>query len=233
MFRMITTAARPAVEEAERLSAPGTLATSLPLQHINASAQVTRDDYGRWSRWLLSLVGTAGLTVALLLLTVSISTARDDSMMQTLAESMLLIAMGAALSLIPAGLSGWLLIALHRSGRRLARAAGFWASHAYRTGQRLPERRDWFVVRYAVFAPDLFSRLLTVALAGLVAVFAASVFVRALMTGGNSGFAPGALMIALLYLGVGLGQFGGVQRIQNGLLARDPRPLFRKSSRER
>lgn len=228
MFRMITAAALPAVEEAERLNIPGAPEEPLSLQHIDTAAKVTRNDYGRWSRWILGLIGTAGLTIAILLSTLSVATALNDSTTQNTAESIIIVGIGAILGLIPAILSGWLLVALHRSGKRLARAAGFWSGYAYRTKQRLPERRDWFTVRFAVFSPDLFLRIITSALAGLVSSFAVSIFVRALATGDDSGFAPSALMIALLYISVGLGQFGGVQRIQNGLLIRDPWALFRK-----
>lgn len=188
----------------------------------DAAAARTRSDYGRVSRWALGLAGTAGALVAVAIagFAVSVFTSIRDPLGD--------LVFGFVALLIAAGFgvpSVWLLVSLHRSGRRLARAAGYWAGLPYRQGRRQPTRGDWFAVRFLGFSSDLFLRLITSALAGLGTIFAASLAVRSIITG-----AP-AWEVALwagwtLVLGaVCGGQFGGVQRIQNGYLPRDPARL--------
>lgn len=77
-------------------------------------------------------------------------------------------------------------------------------------------------MRFLGFSSDLFLRLICSALSALAAIFSVANLVRGIATG-----APlweGALWLGwgVLFVAVCAGQFWGVQRIQNGYLARDP-----------
>jgi len=185
----------------------------------DAAAARTRGDYGRISRWLWGLLGTAGTATAILLVSgaVNMATAEGDAFTAAASAGILIVA-----ALVPGIPSGWLLVSLHRSGRRLARAAAYWASLPYRRGLRAPTKGDWFAVRFLGFSADLFLRLSTSALAGLATIFAASLAVRALVVGAPAWELALWSGWALLLVLVCVGQFGGVQRIQNAYLARDP-----------
>ncbi|RLK52896.1 hypothetical protein [Microbacterium telephonicum] len=190
----------------------------------DAAAARTRADYGRVSRWGLGLLGTAGALVAgaLLSFAASVTASGVDPLGDLLFAGFMVLV--AAVFAVP---SVWLLIALHRSGRRLARAAGFWAGLPYRQGRRRPTKGDWFAVRFLGFSSDLFLRLITSALAGLAAVFTISVLIRGVVIGQG----VDALVLwaswSVVFASVCAGQFGGVQRIQNGYLPRDPASLTR------
>jgi hypothetical protein len=193
----------------------------------DAAAARTRADYGRVSRWALGLLGTAGAAIAGALIGYAVSVATSG--MEPVGDAVF-----AGIVLIIAAAFGvpsvWLLIALHRSGRRLARAARYWAGLPYRQGRRSPTKGDWFAVRFLGFSSDLFLRLVTASLAGLVTVFAASLTVRAIVTAAPAWEAVMWLAWTALFVAVCVGQFGGVQRIQNGYLARDPASLTRRRS---
>ncbi|MFD4957643.1 hypothetical protein [Microbacterium sp. NPDC058389] len=190
----------------------------------DAAAARTRADYGRVSRWLWGLLGTAGTAIAMLLVAgaVNMATAGGAAIASALSASILIL-----VALVAGTPSGWLLLSLHRSGRRLARAAGYWAALPHLQGLRAPRRGDWFAVRFLGFSADLFLRLTTSALAGLVAIFAASVGVRSVVIAAPAWELTLWLGWAVLFGTVCVGQFGGVQRIQNGHLARDPQTASR------
>ncbi len=192
----------------------------------DAAASRTRADYGRVSRWGLGLLGTAGALVAgaLVGFAASVATSGVDPFGDTLfAGAVVLLAAGFG---VP---SVWLLIALHRSGKRLARAAGFWAGLPYRQGRRTPIRGDWFAVRFLGFSSDLFLRLITSALAGLAAIFTVTGVVRGIVVGQETWEVVLWTCWSIVFVAVCIGQFGGVQRIQNGYLPRDPSPLARRA----
>lgn len=235
-FRMITPAALPLIEQSERMQTQarqeeGRAAETVPVHHAEAAATLTRGDYGRPTRWVLGLLGTAGATLSILLVTVTLTVTFASSNSFDAPTLIFSVSVGVGAMLIIGAPSVWLLFALHKSGKRLARSAGYWAAYPYRTGQRDPEQRDWFVVRSTVFSADLFLRLVTATLAALIALFGLSVFLRALSGEGDSEFSGTALATAILYFAVAAGQFGGVQRIQNGMLTRDPAPIHRGRQR--
>lgn len=194
-------------------------ATTARLVDADAAAARTRADYGRVSRWLLGLLGTAGAVIAVGLLgfAVSLMTAGAGGAADPLFGGVALFI--AAAFAVP---SAWLLLRLHRSGRRLASAAGYWAALPYRQGRRAPTRGDWFTVRFAGYSVDLFLRLISSALAGLAFVCAGSLAVRAVVIGEPVWEAVMWWGWTALFAAVCVGQFGGVQRIQNGYLPRDP-----------
>ncbi|PZU44740.1 MAG: hypothetical protein DI566_11640 [Microbacterium sp.] len=188
----------------------------------DAAAARTRADYGRVSRWALGLAGTAGalLAVSIAGFAVSVFTSVTDPLGDLVFGSVVLLI--AAAFGVP---SVWLLVSLHRSGRRLARAVGYWAGLPSRQGWRQPTRGDWFAVRFLGFSADLFLRLITSALAGLATVSSASLTVRAIVTGAPAWEVTLWAGWTLVLGAVCGGQFGGVQRIQNGHLPRDPARL--------
>lgn len=221
MFRMILPDTLPDIAAAES----GAGAEVRPVD-ADAAASRTRADYGRVSRWALGLLGTAGalLAGAFLGFAASVVTSGIVPFGDALfAGAILLLAAGFG---VP---SAWLLIALHRSGKRLARAAGFWAGLPYRQGRRTPTRGDWFAVRFLGFSSDLFLRLITSALAGLAAIFTITSVVRGIVVGQETWEVVLWTGWSIVLVAVCVGQFGGVQRIQNGYLPRDPSPFARRA----
>jgi len=219
MYRMILPDTRGDLDAAASPAA----AQARPAE-ADAAATRTRADFGRVSRWALGLLGTAGTAVAVMIAASAVALWTDGSGPGAVVLGGVILFVAVALG-VPAV---WLLIALHRSGRRLARAAGFWAGLPYRQGVRQPTRGDWFAVRFLGFSSDLFLRLITSALGALATVFSVSLFVRTLVDG--LPVWQGVLWAgwAILFGTVTVGQFGGVQRIQNGYLSRDPAPLIRR-----
>lgn len=220
MFRMILPATLPDIATAES----GTGEDARPVD-ADAAAARTRADYGRVSRWALGLLGTVGALVAGALVgfaTSVITSGLDPFGDAVFAGIILLIAVAFG---VP---SVWLLIGLHRSGRRLARAAGFWAGLPYRQGRRSPTRGDWFAVRFLGFSSDLFLRLITSALAGLAAIFTVTGVVRGIAIGQDAWEIVLWTCWSIVFIAVCIGQFGGVQRIQNGYLPRDLASLTRR-----
>lgn len=217
MYRMILPATVPDVVAVES----GAGADARPVD-ADAAAARTRADYGRVSRWGLGILGTLGAAGAAFLLGFAADVLAEghDPVGDGLFAAF--IALIAAVFAVP---SVWLLVALHRSGRRLARAAGFWAGLPYRQGRRSPTRGDWFSVRFLGFSSDLLLRLITSALAGLAAVFTISMVYYSLAVQPSTSGTVIAAALSILLVAVCIGQFGGVQRIQNGYLARDPAPL--------
>lgn len=217
MFQMVLPATSGDLAAAEADAGAG----ARPVD-ADAAAARTRADYGRVSRWALGLFGTAGAAASVLLLSGAVAMATDAPPAVGMVMAAIVLLVAAAVG-VP---SVWLLVALHRSGRRLAHAAGYWAGLPYRLGRR-PTRGDWFAVRFLGFSADLFLRLVTAALAALAAVFAVSLFVRALIAADPAWQLVLFAGWGVLFTAVCAGQFGGVQRLQNGYLVRDPASLSR------
>lgn len=228
MYRMILPETLPDVAAAEAHAAakPGgsvdVRTVDVRAVDADAAAARTRADYGRVSRWALGLLGTAGAAVAVLIAVFPLSLVGTAGTGQVLFGAVF-VAIALAIG-IP---SVWLLWALHRSGRRLSRAAGYWAGLPYRQGRRSPTRGDWFAVRFLGFSSDLFLRLICSALSGLAAIFTVVGVVRGIATGAPLWEIALWLGWSILFLAVCGGQFWGVQRVQNGYLARDPASLTR------
>jgi len=216
MYRMILPETLPDVLAVENDAGAGADARAF---EADAAASRTRADYGRVSRWLWGLLGTAGAAIAIVLVSgaVNMATAGGDAFTAAASAGILILA-----ALVPGTPSAWLLVSLHRSGRRLARAAAYWAALPYRRRTHAPTKGDWFAVRFLAYSADLFPRVTTSALAGLATIFAASLAVRALVVGEPAWELTLWLGWALLFGTVCVGQFGGVQRIQNGYVARGP-----------
>lgn len=185
----------------------------------DAAASRVRADYGRASRWGMGILATAGALVSILLLGFAASvveTGHDLVGDLLFAGFVLFIAAAFAVPSI------WMLIALHRSGRTLTTAAAYWSALPYRQGRRTPTRGDWFAVRFLSFSSDLFPRLLTSVVAALATIFFVSIAVYAIVEGQAAWQVITWAASAILLGAVSVGQFGGVQRLQNAYLARDP-----------
>lgn len=195
----------------------------IEVAHPGDAGRAQRDlrrDYGRLSRWALGFVGTllagaAALGVALAIeLTVGPG-ARDAAY---------LLGMAAVITLTAA--SGWggitLLVLLHRSGRRLARALAFWTALPYRRGDRPRTREGWFDARVVNFEPDILLRIMSASFAGLGAIFAgAMVYYCTVIDPFPSLAVTGALWTVLL-AGVAVCAMGGVMRVVSGFGEADP-----------
>lgn len=188
----------------------------------DAAAARTRADYGRASRWGMGILATAGALIGILLASFAVAVLSDvrDPIGDLLFAGV--VALFAVAFALP---SVWMLVALHRTGRTLTKAAAFWAALPYRDGRRTPTKGDWFAVRFLGFSSDLFPRLLTTALAALAAIFCVSLLVRGIALGNPVSELFAFAGAGVLFVAVCIGQFGGVQRLQNAYLARDPAAL--------
>lgn len=219
MFRLIRPETAPDVSAA--LAALGSPDADAQVRASDADAVAARvrADYGRASRWGMGILATAGAFVSVLILgfAASVVETGHDLVGDLIFAGFVLFI--AALFAVP---SIWMLIALHRSGRALAKAAAYWTALPYRQGLRTPTRGDWFSVRFLSFSSDLFPRLLTSVLAALATIFFVSLAVYAIVEGQAVWQVITWVASAILLGSVSVGQFGGVQRLQNAYLARDP-----------
>lgn len=234
MFAFVRPGTLPLVEMAERAIAAGdvdTLPPGMNVAAVDAATQTVRADYGRASRWLLGLLGTVGGAAAALAVAFAgfaLSAARLDPV-----AGMGTAAVGGVVAVllgVPAALLLW---ALHRSGRRLARATAYWAALPYRSGVRRPVTGDYFAVRFLAYSPDLFIRVISSVGSFLGAVFAISMIFFATAVSPEPALAIAASLWSVLFVAVTVGQFGGVQRIQVGYSHRDPLGYERRMQRSR
>ncbi|WP_282837341.1 hypothetical protein [Microbacterium flavum] len=214
MFRMILPDTLPDIVAAEEGATHDATAAQ-----ADAAAARTRADYGRVSRWGLGLLGTFGAAIGcgLLAYMVEVLTNGHDPLGDGLIAVLVLVI--AAVPLVP---SLWLLLALHHSGRRLARAAGSWAAQAFREAPGSSTTGGWLAARFLSSSSDLVLRLVGSALAGLGTVFAASAVYYAIAVAPSAAGVTAGLTLTILFASVCAGQFGGVQRIQSGALVRVP-----------
>lgn len=210
----------PWVGAAETARAAGLVAPEAPHGRADDGVTQLRADYGRVSRWLLGLLATVVAAIATVLIGVGVDSALDPAMLPE--DRAVGAALGIGIGLVLAAPATWLLITLHRSGRRLATGLAFWVALPYRTGQRSPEGRDFFVNRFVAFEPYLLIRVITSVAASLATVFAVSMVFYAILVSPLVSLAVSSALAALLFGVCGVGQFGGVQRIQNGYAHRDP-----------
>ncbi|GAA3033890.1 hypothetical protein [Microbacterium dextranolyticum] len=177
-------------------------ATSEPSARAEAAAERVRADYGRSDRWLMGLLGTVGAAIAWAVVCVGIESATTGARPAfDLAFSGMTLVAGAALG-IPAV---WMLTSLHRSGRRLLRAATVLSARA----GHLPAP----AVRPVRSLPaNLLVRLATSAAAVLATLAATAVAVRGAATGEGPAFIALYVGWAALSGAASIGQFGGVRR---------------------
>lgn len=186
-----------------------------PLDADRAAAAL-RSDFERWSRWGLGLLGfvlaiggafvVAGMIEAVRMLGGSPA-----------AVDLVVIVVAAIVGLAGAGL----LVALWWSGRRLLSAASWWLRVPYTTGGRQRRAGGWLGARTVNFEPRVFVRLVSAALALLIAVGGIALFVRDLNEQVTSMTAASAV-VGLIALVAGIGQIGGVMHLVSGLSEADP-----------
>lgn len=185
-----------------------------PVDADRAAAQLRRD-YERWSRWALGLlafvVATFGLLFAGALLAFSIEEGFPPG-----AE----VVIGAATALGVGGTA--VLVMLWQSGRRLTRAAAAWTRLPYEVSGRTRTARGWLEARTVNFEPPIFVRITTATLALLVALAGIAGGVHGIVSGEFGTVAYPLLLVGILALMSGLGQFGGVMRVVSGLAEADP-----------
>ncbi|MCZ4068274.1 hypothetical protein O1W71_11385 [Microbacterium sp. H37-C3] len=210
-FAFIQAASRPFLETGEA----GEPAASAGPSEADRAVAVLRADYERWSRWALGIVGFIAAAGGVFFAGGLVATV--VAMGVVTPDTVIAIAISAGVALAGAAL----LVALWRSGRALTRAASYWLRAPYVNGQRAPRAAGWVQARTVNLEPRILVRLLTVALALLVAVGGVAVFIRDLGAG-VSIFTVPALLVGICGALSGIGQSGGVLRIVNGLSAGDP-----------
>ena len=147
MSHLIQPPSRPWIDAAEAARSAGEVEPPAPHGSPDAAVEQLRGDYGRLSRWLWGIGATAVAALGILFISVGAEFVVDDTLSD--ADRLAGAAFGIGLGVVAGAAGTLLLIALHRTGRRLAIGLAFWVALPYRTGRRTPERRDYFVVRFA------------------------------------------------------------------------------------
>lgn len=174
--------------------------------------RVLGDDYRRWSRLLVGLLGLA-LALFGVLATVMI----PASGARLMPSDVILAAIG-----VPVGLSGLgVLVALHVSGRRLLRALGWWTRERFRNGSARPTAGGWVTARTVNFEPPVLARIAASGLTGLAAILALSV-VAYPTPAGSPNLVPGFLVAGVLLAAVAVCLMSGVMRLVNAAAEADP-----------
>lgn len=182
-----------------------TATTARPSTRAQATAVAahTRADYGRIGRWLMGLLGTLGAAIAWAVVCIGIQSATTGARPAfDLAFSGMILVAGAALG-IPAV---WVLITLHRSGRRLLRAAAQSSAQAGRTPAAGPRG-------LRSLPADLALRLATSAAAAVAALAALIVLIRGVVAGEGPAFIALYAGWTALCGAASLGQWDGVRRV--------------------
>ncbi|MCK6067511.1 MULTISPECIES: hypothetical protein [Microbacterium] len=176
-----------------------------------------RADYERWSRWGMGVLAYA-LTVVGVFMTLVMTDALLAWTGPVSAVDMIVIMISVGMS----GAGAWLLIRLWRTGRQLAAAAAWWIGLPFRGGAAAPSARGWVQARLVNLEPPLFVRLITAALAFLLAVFGTALLFRGILEGEDIALAIAAGLVGLISLVAGCVQAGGVMRIVQGFATADP-----------
>lgn len=180
------------------------------------ASQLLSDDLLRWSRWGVGVIafGAAFIASAVagpLVMMLAVDLPRDT----TAVTEMIAVLAVAAVVLVICVVVLW---RLHRSGRRLGRALGWWLIlRATGTHQGFA---DWVAPRAVLFKPTVFARVISSTVSGLVGIFGFSMI-------GYSITEDATLLLASVAWGVlgtasCFGQFGGILRLINGLGSADP-----------
>ncbi|GGR50639.1 hypothetical protein J2S40_000399 [Nocardioides luteus] len=181
------------------------------------ASELLKEDLLRWSRWWLGLaafvlafaaVPFAGLLPMMLI--VEAPSGGGEVLMVLAVTAIAVLVLAAAAVVL------WL---LHRSGRRLARSLRWWL--AVRAGGSPAQGvAGWLAPRAVLFEAEVFVRVLTASLAGLVGIFGLS------LIGFSIAQNPTMIVASALWGVLGtaccIGQTGGVMRLVAGLGDADP-----------
>ncbi|GAA1773114.1 hypothetical protein [Agromyces lapidis] len=171
-----------------------------------------RADYGRASRLLIGIAATLVLVIAIFLV-------------YGLVGAVGLANPFAAVTAIPLAALGagaaWLLLGLHRSGRRLSVALADRLSAAVGSGGSIA---DVVLARTFILEPFIVWRIAAASLSLLFGVLSASIVFKPMSAGDPSEIAltAAAASIGALLIVVGCGVFGGVFRVHRAHSRRDP-----------
>ncbi|MFK3676819.1 hypothetical protein ACI2IP_03775 [Microbacterium sp. NPDC090218] len=180
------------------------------------AAAALRSDFERWSRWAFGILGfvlaIGGVFVAVgMIETVRMLGGRPAPL------DLAVIAISAVIGLG----GGALLAALWWSGRRLLSAATWWLRRPYTAGGQQRRAGGWLQARAVNFEPRVFARILTAALALLIAVGAIALAIRDL-NGQVTAMTAASAAVGAIALAAGVGQIGGVMRLVSGIAESDP-----------
>ncbi|MGO2746826.1 hypothetical protein [Microbacterium sp.] len=186
------------------------------VQDADRVVAVLRTDYERWSRWLVGLAAYLVFIVGLFVAVGMIAAMIAPGVLITGIDIVIV-----CVSLVVAAVSGWMLVRLWLTGRRMLRAAVAWMRLPYARGARARGTGGWVSARTVNFEPRIFVRVMTASLALLVAVAGIALFIRDVVEGTNA-LSVAALIIGVVSLASGLGQAGGVMRLVSGASEADP-----------
>jgi hypothetical protein len=179
-------------------------------------ATVLRTDFERWSRWALGLGGFV------LAIGGAFFAAGMIEAVWMLGGSAALVDLVVIVIAVVVGLAGVaILVALWWSGRKILSAASWWLRLPYTAGGRQRRAGGWIRARTVNLEPRVFLRLVTAALALLLAVGGVALFIRDL-TGDVTPMTAAAAVVGVIALVAGIGQLGGVMRLVSGLSEADP-----------
>ncbi|MFF2270868.1 hypothetical protein ACFVTX_01240 [Agromyces sp. NPDC058136] len=197
-FRLVLDDSRPLLDH-DVPSSPGPLSRQIA---------ALRADYGRASRLLLGTAAALVLGIAIFVVCGLVGAIGLASPFAVIA-ALLFIAIGAGAS--------WLLISLHRSGRRLSIALADRLTAAHEGGDSLG---DVILARTFVFEPFVFWRIAAASIALLFGIMLGSMAFAP--TEGDAAVRIAVGAIGVLLIVVGCGVFGGVFRVNRAHARRDP-----------
>ncbi|MFF2276654.1 hypothetical protein [Agromyces sp. NPDC058126] len=197
-FRLVLDDSRPLLDDDSTDS-------TAPLRR---QVDVLRADYGRASRLLLGIAATIVLVVVIFIVTgLIVAVGLENAFAVVFALPF--AAIGAA--------AAWLLVELHRSGRRLSIALADRLTVVHEGGDSIG---DVILARTFVFEPFVFWRIAASSLALLFGIMLGSMAFAP--TPGDTAIRIAVGAIGALLIVVGCGVFGGVFRVNRAHARRDP-----------
>lgn len=172
-----------------------------------------RRDYERYSRILVGAL--ALLVLAPFGLVATLGVPLSAGRMMTID---IVLAVVGALALAAAL---WLLVMLHRSGRRILIALSWWTGEPYRNGTAARTAGGWVRARSVNVEPPILIRIVTSSLVGLIGIFGLSA-IGYPGSAQNPGFAAVMISWGLVCVLTAAGQMGGVMRLVSGIAEQDP-----------
>ncbi|MGZ0711555.1 hypothetical protein ACWPKO_24815 (plasmid) [Coraliomargarita sp. W4R53] len=181
------------------------------------AVKLLRDDYERWSRLGMGLVGFVGIMAGGF-----IAVGMIFAIVELGGPLAIIDVVVTVLGLVVLAASAYLLVRLWQTGRTLTTAAARWMRAPYVNGARQRAAAGWMTARTINLEPRVLTRIVTATLALLLAIAGVSVAIRDIIDGAFIDMSAVALMIGVVSLLCGLGQLGGVMRLVSGASEADP-----------